>query len=510
MAKDGESAAEVRTGSETPSVDALRSTAVRSLGWSWLGTAIAIVLQVIYAAIIARLVDPVDFGILAGALLSMKFLTYLARMGITSAVLQFEHLDQEHVDAAHVVSTLGGVIGGALMFSSASAMAWLLGIPDSVAAIRWLSLGLLMNGLSSVPEAILRRNMAFKRLTIIQTVSYLGSNLFLAVLLAAKGFGLAALLVSYLAGWLINLVLLNVSVERRPRLRPSLVGLSHFVRFGGLVSLSSLLDVVGSTLDTVLVGRLGAQVLGQYNRASLLVGLPVEQASAAANRVATAGLARLQADERRFGVGLEMAIGLTALFVAVPVAVGAALATQLTQLVLGPNWALAGALLPTVAVAHGVSLVTQVVVSGAEAHGAVRARFWVQLASTVLAVALIGGVFAVDPVAPSLAKAWMLAEMLRFCLHFWLASQHLHIRMPVVRRRLVNVVVAATLVASPAWLAGRIIESDVVAVLVGGTLSALSLLALLRTSLLGSVREDLDRLGLAAALSRSRRRFWRA
>ena len=393
--------------------------------WSWGSLLVLGIMQIAYAAIMSRLIRPSEFGLVAAGMVAMKYITYLAQMGIGAALIQRAELERADLVAANTVALLGGFLGCVAALLLSLPLAVLFRQPDVSSVIRWLGLGLLLSAFTTVPEAILRRSMRFRAISIIQVIAYLISNILVATTIALSGYSRAALLSAILVNNIVLAIIYSVLVHWLPRISLDKNRAKRFARFGGLVSITSLMDVISSTADTVAVGRVGSNQLGQYSRATFLVGLPIEQASAAAIRVVAPGLSKIQNDRDRFGSALGVSVGLTAVFVVVPVAIGASAASLLVDVVLGPNWKLAGTILPIVAFAHGISLITQCFVTAADAKGEILPRFWTQFRCLLVTLVFVGLAVTLFGSVYSIAFAWACGEIIRLFLHSRLAIKRL-------------------------------------------------------------------------------------
>lgn len=496
--------------SESHQADQLRTTTVSSLGWAWAGVALQAGMQLAYTAAISRIVAPAEFGILAAGMLVLKVIAYLGRAGISAAVVQRPKLSADDLAAANSLALLAGVVGACAGVVAAPIFGFLIGVPGVVGVTRWIALGLVLGAPSIVPDAQLRREMKFRKITALQTIAYFGSNILLAIPLALMGFERAALLTAYLAGVLIYSGLARASVKPRPGFTRSLASMRQFIRFGGTVAATSLLDVASSSADTIYAGRLGSGALGQYNRASMLISLPLEQVSAAAAGPARAALARLQHDPQRFATGLLTSIGLQAGLVAVVVGYGAATATPLVGFALGAQWAEAATLLPLLAIAHGLALVTQQVVGAAESLGKVRARLQVQAACTGINLVVVSAFYFSTRSLGGVAMGWLLGESARLFGHLRMATRHLGVATSALVRRLSDaLLLGAVAAAAPMLLAQVLRVRGAIYLLISG-IGSLTLVACIASmGLTAAIRGDLRRLQMlerAKAVVRSRRR----
>jgi len=398
----------------------LTERALRGVGWTWGGLAVMLLLQLAYTATMSRLLTPATFGLVAGAMIGLQFITYFSRFGLGSAVVQRDQLDSADVRVAQTLSVIFGLVAAGLAMLAAPLIAAVLKQPETITVMRWLSLGLVIAGFAAVPEALMRRAMRFRDLAISGVVSFVVGYLVVGIGGARAGWGVWSLVAATLTQVAIQAVLFTILA--RPSSLPSLERerAKKLLSFGGAVSVTGFLEFLQSSLDTLSVGRyLGSAPLGQYSRATYLSGLPVHLLANAVTRVLLPSLSKVQDQQERFSRGLVAGIGMLATVVMVPVAVTAAAAPALVPLVLGSGWDAAAAVLPIVAVAAGVGLLTVLPGVAVEAKGAVGRKLAVQAASLFVTVVLIVSVVQWGPSLERFAYAWLIGEIFRHVL-YWL------------------------------------------------------------------------------------------
>ncbi len=243
-------------------------------------------LQVVFAAVMGRLLDPTAYGLFAIANLALRFGAYVARMGVGSAIVQREDLRDEHIRAGFASAVgLGAAVAGVFALV-APLIAAGFREPAVTGVLRGLALTLVVQGLGSTSEALLRRDLRFRFIAIAETVSYVLGYFVIGLALAAAGAGAWALVGAAL-GQQAVLSVLCVAAVCHP-IAPPLRWAPYraLLGFGGRVSAISFLEFLGSELDALAVGRVaGAAALGQYNRAWLLIRLPSYQATTGLTRV---------------------------------------------------------------------------------------------------------------------------------------------------------------------------------------------------------------------------------
>lgn len=396
----------------------LAKTTAKGLSWSYAAVLGSFVLQLAYTAAMSRLVDPRSFGLLAAALIGVRFLTYLSRFGLGSFVVQRESLTDSEIRMAFSLSLLIGA-GAALATVVASfPVSRLMNLPDMGPVMGWMAVSVALGAAASVPDALLRRDMRFGNLAASQLTSTAVGYLLVGIPLALRGWEVWSLVAATAAQTAVQFLWLLLS--SRNDLKPTLQlrGAGSMLSFGGWVAATGFVEFIGANIDTLMIGsRLGADSLGQYSRATSLVGLPIEQAATGTSRVFLPSLAQVQSDDQRFARALLGAMGTLSAVLALVVGYAAGTASVLVPLVLGDSWGEATRILPLVGVAYGLSMVVHVPAIAAEARGKVRLKFVVQ-AAVVLAFA---GSAALVSLAhgglTAYGAVWVGAEALRLCLY---------------------------------------------------------------------------------------------
>lgn len=317
----------------------LTSRTLSALKWSYLSTFTNAGLQILVTAALARLLTPNAFGLVAMAIVVLRFGQYFAQVGVGQALVQKPEIDQRDIRSGFTSSVLLGLLFFAANWVLAPLLARLFHTPDLIPVLRAMGLQFVGNGLMVVPLALLRRNLEFKAIAIIELSTYAIAYAGLGIALAAMGYGVWALVVASLTQLFASVVLYYARV--RHDLRPVLSWnhLSRLYSFGARVSLITFVEFLCFNLDTLWTGRfLGAAELGLYSRAFNLVGLPTEYVGSSLTRVLMPSFARIQHESRRISGAYLTALRLL-VFVSLPPLWGLAVARhEVVAVLLGGQW----------------------------------------------------------------------------------------------------------------------------------------------------------------------------
>lgn len=302
------------------------------------GQAVKLVLNLVGLVVLARLLGPSEFGLVAMVTAIVGIGDILRDMGLSSAAIQAKQIDHQQKSNLFWINLgLGGTLS--LICAAASGLlADFYGEPKLASITLALSITFLANGFQTQFQAELARQLRFVSLTATDILAMF-SGLIIAVVLGVAQAGywaLVAQLVTQSLVLAISRMLITRWIPTWPR-RHS--GMRPLLRYGRNLMLTQVLVYVSSNIDSVLVGsRFGSASLGLYNRAFQMLTLPLNQIFTPLTNVALPVLSRLQDDEARFRRHVEkgqlvLGYGVVFLF-----ATAFALAEPLIQLVFGAEW----------------------------------------------------------------------------------------------------------------------------------------------------------------------------
>ncbi|WP_081733808.1 lipopolysaccharide biosynthesis protein [Methylomonas sp. 11b] len=251
---------------------------VSGIGWGTFSTVTVVGFQLVFMAIMARLLEPANFGLVAIANVSLRFFGYFAQMGTAPALIQKPKLEDGDIAAALTVS-LGisclffGVVQIATPYIEVFFQMDGLGL-----VIRGLSINFIIGGFSAVSMGLLRRDTAFRAISIIEIVSYVFGYGLVGIGAAYHGLGVWALVAAFMTQSTLTAIFSYAVKRHSLSLRHTAAQRRHFFSYGGRYSLIGFTEFLSSNLDALLIGKLlGAAPAGYYNRALLLANLPVQQ-----------------------------------------------------------------------------------------------------------------------------------------------------------------------------------------------------------------------------------------
>src|SRR5438445_87953 len=296
------------------------------------------ILRVGSVMVLARILDPKDFGLVGMVTAVTGVLSLFRDFGLSTATVQRATIAEEQISTLFWINLAVGVLLALLSLAIAPVVAAFYHEPRLFAVTAVLATGLFFNAAGVQHAAILQREMRFTVLSLIDIISLFVSTA-VGIGMAMGGYRYWALVVMAILIPFVGTVgvwLATAWIPSRPRLH---VGARSMMRFGGAVTLNSLLIYVATNFEKVLLGRFwGADAIGIYGRAFQLINIPIENLNSTASGVAFAALSRLQDDHARFKSyflkGYSLVLALT-----LPITTACALfAHDMIFGFLGPKW----------------------------------------------------------------------------------------------------------------------------------------------------------------------------
>jgi len=327
-------------------------------------------LQLVVGAVLARQLLPTDFGLVAMAGVALRFGQYFAQMGIGSAMVQKHELSRDEIGAGFWSSLGLGAAFAVVFMLVAPLVGHLFANTRVVPVIRILALSFVLSALCTTSLSLLRRDLRFKAVAVVEIVGYVVGYGVVALIMAFMGAGVWSLVAGALVQSGIAAVGYYVACRHPIPLATKRVHYVYLWSFGSRVSAVGFLEFLSTNIDTLAVGRfLGDAALGMYNRAYNLAYLPAYQVMQGMTRVLQSSFSRTQKEAERLRRGYLSAV-LVLAAVAIPLSWGiAAASTEIVAVFLGSRWS--GAVLPVaiMAIAAPFSALTRLSEVIAEALG---------------------------------------------------------------------------------------------------------------------------------------------
>ncbi|MDO8847902.1 MAG: lipopolysaccharide biosynthesis protein [Coriobacteriia bacterium] len=319
----------------------LRDKSAKAAAWSALGLVLSQPVAFLTTVVLARLLRPSDFGVMAMIGTVFGLATILNDFGLSSALIRRQHLSDEEIHSAFWLNIFVGVVVSGLGLAAAGLVAAFYRAPEARPVMMAMSAMFLVASIELVPRVLLTRQYRFRAIATAGVVAAIVDAL-VSIPAALIGWGVWAIVAGTLAAALASAITMFVSAGWRPRLHFAWREAVSFATYGGVLTLAGVANFFSANVDNVLVGRLlGATSLGHYAVAFNLMSIPARRLPAVVSKAALPGFAALQDDVQRLRRAYLDVVSYSALIAGPILAVAAVLARPLIEVIYGPQWSAA-------------------------------------------------------------------------------------------------------------------------------------------------------------------------
>lgn len=395
-------------------------------------------------AILARLLDPEDYGLLAMVFVVTHFLELFRDMNLSLATVQKKSITHAQVSTIYWINVSICCVISVTIFLLAPAIAWVYDEPRLSGIAALLALPVLVRGFAAQQQALLRRKMRFGALSLVD-IGSMSCGYAVAIYLASDGHGYWSLVWHHITVALAFLVMSWTATGWRPGLPARGTGVRSMLVFGSNLTGYSLVRFVSRSLDNALIGWYwGPAPLGIYSRSQSLIGPVTNYLTAPIGSVAFPSLSRLTKDDERYATTFFRLADKILLVVLPATMLLVATTPEIVEILLGPKWVEAGPILRVLSVLIFTEALSGVLnwLFFSQGRGRDLFRFGLIIAVMRIAAVIIGLTWGILGIASALAIS---ALFLQLPIQVFLACRTGPIRQRQVYRMLVHPVVAATL-----------------------------------------------------------------
>ena len=243
-----------------------KSQALSGLLWRFMERFCAQGVTFVVSIILARLLDPEVYGIVAIVTVFTAILNIFIDSGLGNSLIQKKDADDLDFSSVFFFNMFMCIVLYLLLFAGAPLIAKFYKIPQLTPVIRVMSLTVIISGVKNVQQAYVSKHLLFKRFFFATLGGTVGAAV-LGIWMAYKGYGVWALVAQGLFNSTVDTVILWITVKWSPKLMFSIERFKGLFSFGWKLLVSQLIDTIYNNLRQLIIGKLyNADNLAFYNR----------------------------------------------------------------------------------------------------------------------------------------------------------------------------------------------------------------------------------------------------
>lgn len=378
-----------------------------------------IFLSLIVTAILARLLSPDEFGVVAVATIIITFFGIFTDLGISPAIIQNKELTEKDLSNIFSFTILGGISLSVLFFISS----WLIGNyyknETLITICQLLSINLLFSALNIVPNALLYKDKLFRFIAIRSFIVQLIGG-FLSVIAALANAGLYALIINPIFS---SILIFIISYRKKPQQISFTLGLDSIKKiltFSSYQFLFNVINYFSRNLDKLLIGRyMNMEALGYYEKSYRLMMLPLQNITHVISPVMHPVFSVMQDNMTKLAISYERVIRILA-YIGFPLSIFLYFtSTEVTLLLFGNQWIKSIAPFQILTLSVGIQIIMSTSGSIFQAANDTKSLFVCGLFSATLTVSLILiGIFIINTL-DAVSKGLCFAFTISFIQCFW-------------------------------------------------------------------------------------------
>lgn len=311
---------------------------IYSLIWKFMERSGVQGVQFFLQIILARLLAPSDYGIIAIISIFIAIANVFVQSGFNTALIQKKYTTEKDYSSVFYLSIVVSIIIYIILYFSAPFIARFYKIDQLVPVIRILSITLFLGAYNSIQNAIISKTMQFKKLFFSSSISVIISGIF-GVVLAYLGFGVWALVVQQIVNQLSICIILSFILKWHPKFIFSIKRIKILFNYGWKILISSLLDTLYMNIRSLIIGKIYSPViLGFYSRGDQFPQVIVSNINGSIQSVMLPALS-VEQDNKEVVKNMVRRSIITSSFIIFPMMLGLAIiAEPLVKILLTDKW----------------------------------------------------------------------------------------------------------------------------------------------------------------------------
>ena len=459
---------------------------IGSVNWNFINTISQTILTFGVGVVLARILDPGDFGLFGLTIIVLGILNLLLTGSISRFIIQKENLDSQDIGTSLGISILLSLLAYIFVWFISPLVAFFFNETILTDLIRIYTISIFFISVSSILRGILIKKMNFKLLFYSDLIAIVCGYSIVGIILALNNFGVFSLIYATLVKELFTLITLYLFSKPGISFKIKIAKLKHIFYYSGGIGLSNIFGYAANNADYVIIGKLlNPNALGLYTRAFTIMTLPLSKISMTIFDVIFSVFSSVKNDLEQIRSIYLKSIKLIALL-SFPILSTIMIGSELIiNGIYGEKWSGAIRVLQILSIAGFFRVITNSAGAVAKATGKVYEEAWRQLIFAIILIvgALIGIKYGIEGVgfAVVISSLWFYLSMAHLTIRIvnitW--NEFLKVQIPgILVFILITIVNLITLYSLNHFLS---LEMYLLKLLILFVISSLALLVLLKT-----------------------------
>jgi O-antigen/teichoic acid export membrane protein len=434
-----------------------RQRTINGITWSVVSRLGRMALMFVISVILARLLSPREFGLVAMITVITSFAAIFAELGFSAALVQKQDIQQEQLSSVFWLNVGAGLLLTLVFAAGAPLISRFYREPMLTPLTIFISTSFLISSLNIVQNTLLTKALDFRTLSIVELSAVLVAGI-ISIAMALAGFGAWSLAAQSVLISAVTAVLLWILSDWRPSLLFRWTAVKALLGFSMSLFGTKVLNYWVRNIDYLLIGRfLGSDPLGVYSRAYDVMLFPLASVSRVLSRVMFPSMSIIQENKPRVA-NLYLRMTRTIALITFPMMLGLFVTVEpFVLVVFGPQWI---GMIPVLRILSLVGMTQSIgTLNGNLYLSQGRADLQLKVGLVLKTNAILGIVIGLQWGIVGVAVGYAIASFINSYPSFYFAGRLVHLTFRELLRNLAGVFGCAAAMALLVWAAGMLLPA---------------------------------------------------
>lgn len=360
---------EKEAGEETLQVSSSVNAVFSGIFWKFAERILAQGLSFVVSLVLARILLPEDYGVVAIVLVFITFADVFVVSGFSTSLIQKKDANETDFSTIFYCSLVVSIVLYLMVFSASEAIASFFNMPILSSVLKVFALRIPLSSFNSVQHAYVSRHLMFKKFFFSTLFGTLLSGV-AGIIFAVKGFGVWALVIQYLANSCVDSIVLAFTISWHPKFLFSWRAAESLMNYGWKILVSSFLGVFFYQLRNILIGKFySSSELAYYNKGQQFPSLVANNISTSIMSVLFPVLSNKSDDITAIKTMLRRSVQVSS-YIMFPLLFGmATIAKPMVLILLTEKWLASVPFVQILCLSSAIELIDSISVQGLNAIG---------------------------------------------------------------------------------------------------------------------------------------------